>query len=303
MPYFGFNAKGIMNPAQQTQFANSFLDRISSPAIKQDLVIRVTGGTSSQTTYDNDWTPDVIQAWANLQKRQGVRMVYVVNGNDSPANQADAIKRWMAAGARFDFLEMMNEYYLPKFARGDLSKAEVKEQVTPEKYVNTILPAFWAQLDQFHLPYYLILAPDKSGMGGGGENLTQWNDVVLNAIRTKYPDRDLNVTLHLYSRSADLSGFNYGQIDQVRAQLPAGRHIAVTEAGILDPSLSYAQAGSLAVQHYRNIMQHLRKGDYLLDQVLYNKNKRSNIATLSPQTGGLTPKGQAVLDYIQGGLK
>lgn len=302
LPFFGFNTKGAMDPGEQIQYANAYLDKITSPEIKQRLVIRVTGGTISQTTYGKDWTPEVIRQWTDLQKRQGVRFIYVVNGNDAPAEQAAAIQRWMDAGARFDFLEMMNEYYLPKFVSGDRSHAEVTRQVTPEDYVNSILPAYWKELDRFHLPYYLIFAPSRPGRDGAQQKMDEWNTVVSGAIRNKYPDKDLNATIHLYARGS-LAGFDYGQIDRLRQSLPPGRHIAVTEAGILDNALSYEQAGNLAVEHYRNIMAHLGKGDYLLDQVLYNMNKRGNIAALNPHTGGETPKGRVMLQFIQGGLR
>ncbi|HMN05734.1 MAG TPA: hypothetical protein PKD45_08405 [Flavobacteriales bacterium] len=300
-PFFGFNAKGNLNPEEQVRYANAFLDQITSPDTKKDLVIRVTGGTVSQTTYSKDWSTATVAAWTALQKRQGVRFIYVVNGNEPPAAQAANIQRWMDAGARFDLLEMMNEYYLPKFAKGDRSFAEVSGQVSPEKYVNTILPAYWKELDRFGLPYYLIFAPAK---GGGATNrLGQWNQVVADAIRNKYPGRQLNATIHLYADGNDLSTFDYGQIDRLRQSLPPGRHIAVTEAGILDPNLTFQQNGQAAVDHYRNILKHLQAGDYLLDQVLYNTGKKVSNAVLSPTTGGETMKGKVMLQFIQGGLR
>ncbi len=301
LPFFGFNAKGTVNTARQVQYANAFFDQLD-PQVKRNMAVRVTGGTQSQETYGPDWTDDMIGDWAALQKRQGVRFIFVVNGNDSPANQAALIQRWLNAGARFDFLEMMNEYYLPKFANGDTRKAEVTQKITPEKYVDEILPAFWQELDQFKLPYYLIFAPAKDNQSD--DRMEDWNKAVAAAVNGKYASRDLNATIHLYLRGqASAGNFDYGQIDRLRASLPKGRHIAVTEAGIIDPAMDLQQMGPATITHERNILAHLRPGDYLLDQVLYNPGKRNNTTILSDLNGGETAKGKAVLQFIQGGLK
>lgn len=303
LPYFGFNAKGTLDVEQQTRYANAYFDQIPEN-IKRNMVIRVTGGTYSQLTYEKDWTPERIKAWVDLQKRQGIRFIYVVNGNDTPVDQAVVIQKWLDADASFDFIEMMNEYYLPKYAKGDLSRAEVKEVVTPEAYVNTILPDLWKALDRFNLPYYVIFAPSRRGHDAAEKIMDHWNDVVSDAIKNKYPDRQLNATIHLYLRdSADLKEFDYDQIDRLRKELPAYRHIAITEAGVINPSLSYQQAGVTAVAHYRNILKHLQPGDYLLDQILYNAGKKNNTAALNPLTNGETMKGKVILQFIQNRLR
>lgn len=298
LPFFGFNTRGDQDPEIQVRLANNFLSQIDNDVVKRNLVIRVTGGTRSQTTYASDWTDRMISDWAQLQKTHGIRLVYVVNGNDTPANQAALIKRWQKAGAHFDFLEMMNEYYLPKYAKGDRSDPEVTQAITPEKYVDQILPDFWKELDQFNLPYYVIFAPTRPGRPAADQRLAQWNDVVANAVKNKYPKRQINATIHLYVRNGDeLRNFDYDQIDRLRRSLPPGRHIAVTEAGALDPKLSYAQVADAATAHYRNILRHLRPGDYLLDQVLYAPNKRTT-ALLSGAINGETPKGAAMRRFI-----
>lgn len=303
LPFFGFNTRGDQDAAEQVKLADAYLGRIGNAKIKQNLVIRVTGGTRSQTTYGNDWTDAMINDWAGLQRAQGIRLVYVVNGNDTPANQAALIKRWQRAGARFDFLEMMNEYYLPKFAKGDRSDPEVTQVITPQKYVDQILPAFWKELDQFNLPYYLIFAPSRPDRPAADQRLSAWNDVVAGAMNSTYRGRQLHATIHLYVRNAgELSSFDYGQLDRLRKAMPAGRHIAVTEAGALDTKLSYEQVAQTAMAHYRNILRHLEPGDYLLDQVLYAPNKRTT-ALLSGAYNAETPKGTLMRGYILGRLK
>lgn len=303
LPFFGFNAKGTLEVIQQTGYANSYFDQIKSKDIKENLVVRVTGGTQSQLTYGNDWTKDRISNWVALQKKHGIRFIYVVNGNDSPVKQANIIKKWLDVGAHFDFIEMMNEYYLPKYARGDTSFEEVTEEVTPEKYVDIILPVYWKQLDQFHLPYYLIFAPTRSNPGANAV-MEHWNEVLTTAIQNKYPNRQLNATIHLYIQNKnDISQFDYGQIDRLRSTLPSGRHIAVTEAGVINKDLDYQMAGEMAIAHYRKILEHLRPKDYLLDQILYNSSKNNNTAALNPEYNGETPKGKAILQFILGKLQ
>lgn len=299
-PYFGFNAKGSKDTAVQTARTDALLGRITDRTARRDLVIRVSGGTISQTTSEADWTDAMIGSWVTLQRKYGVRFIYVVNGNDAPAAQAALIERWLDAGARFDFIEMMNEYYLPKFAAGDGGDPGVSRAVTPELYVNKLLPAYWRALDRFHLPYYLIFGP-ATGRANAAARNEHWNEVVARAVTVTYRKRDLNATVHLYVRGGSLSGYDYGQIDRLRASLPGGRHIAVTEAGILDPGLSSRDLGRLAVTHYRDILRRLRPGDYLLDQVLFSPVPGNNTADLD--RNGITPKGTVVLDFIRGGLR
>jgi len=295
--YFGFNAKGLMNTSQQTQYANNFFGRVDN-WIKSNLAVRVTGGTSSQITFGNNWTNEAINYWVALQKQHNLRFIYVVNGNDTPANQSNLIQRWIGAGARFDFLEMMNEYYLPKFANGDTGFEEVTRMVTPEIYAKEILPDFWATLDHFNLPYYIIFAPNRPNQPLAQQKMDHWNKIMVDSVITIFPHRNIHATIHLYDSGEALSNFDYNQIDSLRAKLPAGRHIAITEAGIVNENLTIQQVGTKAVEHYNNLLPHLRPGDYLLDQVLYNDGANNNTANLSPVYQGTTPKGNQLLEFI-----
>jgi len=299
LPYFGFNAKGNMEVAEQTSYANSYFSQIPAD-IKKNLVVRVTGGKVSQTTFNDDWTDENIGTWVLLQQTQGLRLIFVVNGNDTPINQKNLIQRWINAGARFDFIEMMNEYYLLKYALGDTSNPEVTESVSPQKYVDTILPNFWSQLDVFNLPYYVILAPTTTGNLQTYYNA--WNDTLINAIYNKYASRKLNATLHCYIQGAGMD-FNYNQISYLKSILPASSHLAITEAGIIDSTINYQQSGTFAIEHYKKIIDRLTTGDYLLDQVLYNTSQNNNTANLNPEYNGVTPKGALMLPFINNWLQ
>lgn len=301
-PYFGFNAKGLLNTGQQVSYAQQYFSQMHS-WIKPNIVIRVTGGTASQTAFENDWTNETISQWTALQQQHQLRFIYVVNGNDSPQNQHDIIQKWISAGARFEFLEMMNEYYLPKFTHGDTSFEEVSRVVTPEIYANEILPEFWEELDRFNLPYYIIFAPTRPDKPDAQQKMDHWNRVMLDSVIPVYSQRNIHATLHLYDSGDDLSSFDYDQIRRLRLQLPEDRHIAVTEAGIINDSLNSDECGLLAVVHFKNLLAQLQKGDYLLDQVLYNTSANNNTANLSPGYSGITPKGTRILQFVNNQLQ
>lgn len=295
-PYFGFNTKGSVNTIEQVALADSFFKELT-PDIVKNLTIRVTGGTLSQTTYPADWTDAMITAWVRLQQKFNFKMIFVINGNDSPANQANLIQRWVDKGAKFEFLEMMNETYLPKYLTGNtVDHPEVTEAITPQKYSDTLLPNFWAHLDQFNLSYYVCLARKNPSNPNQQQSIENWNNTIISAITGKYLSRDVNVTLHLYT-SEDNSGFDYNQINEVRASLPAGRHIAITEAGVLSETLSNEAIGQLAVEHYKQILNNLQPGDYLLDQVLYAPGPDNNTANLS-SLHGVTQKGKRIQAFL-----
>jgi len=123
--------------------------------------------------------------------------------------------------------------------------------------------------------------------------------VVIDAVNRRYATRRLNVALHLYT-GAELDSFAYDQIDRLRARIPSGRRIAISEAGVLDPGLPSGELGRLDVEFLRRVTAHLRRGDYLLDQVLYNPRGRGNTASLNPESSGMTPKGKLVLAFLKG---
>lgn len=290
---YGFNAKGSLNTIEQTTYVAAMLSGLT-PALRQQLHIRVSGGTLSQKeTFGSPWTDAMMDAWIQVQEDSGVGFVYVVNGNDSPANQLAFIQRWIARGAHFSFVEMMNEYYLPKFANYDamtMHPDEATRQVTPVDYVEEILPAYLAVLGPLDLPFFVICAP------AGNPRLDAWNEVVVGALEA-HPGWNAGVTLHLYD---DGSGsFDYDQITRLRDSLPSGTRIAVTEAGLIDESITdYEEAGRRTVAHYDEIASRLEPGDYLFDQILYSNYAADTTATLHPSAGGITAKGRAVLDWL-----
>lgn len=294
-PYFGFNAKANLQMQVQIAYADALFDEIPSEA-KENLTIRIPGGTLSQKVYSQDFSDDELKSWATLQEKHGFRMVFVVNGNDSPNNQKMFIQRWMDAGVRFDFLEMMNEYYLSKFAKGSTEKAEVSQKVTPQLYVNEILPMFFNELDGLGLPYFVICAPAKKGKSG--ERLDAWNDVIVAALNDQFKNREMGIVLHLYKRS-DASAYDYAQINRLRGRISYQPKVAITEMGILDDNASWSEIAEPTKQHYTRIFSQLGSGDYLFDQVLFNTYGKDNIATLHPKTNGLTPKGEKVVELIK----
>ncbi len=289
-PTVGFNAKGSLDTAIQVQAANSLFAGLPATLVS-GMVIRVTGGTRSQTEVSASWTDEQILAWVGLQKTFSLKFVFVINGNDTPQNQLAFVKRWQKAGAQFAFLEMMNEYYLPKYRTGDTSFDEVTRSVSAKQYATEILPVWFQTLDELRLPYFVIGAPVKAGSSGA--SLVSWNKVMVEAIQGPFRSRRLGITIHLYT---DGSGsFDYLQVETLRKQLPEGTPIAITEAGILNID-DESRMAIATRDHLTKILQVLKPGDFLLDQILYKDKGAGLEGTLGPD--GLTTKGKAVVEVF-----
>ncbi|MCC6648094.1 MAG: hypothetical protein IT374_21310 [Polyangiaceae bacterium] len=262
-------------------------------ATRARVHVRVTGGTASQTFAPDDWSAEQVNGWVGLQKKHGIGFVFVVNGNDTPESQHEFLQRWVTAGARLSFLEMMNEYYLGKFRDpkkvGDPDFPEVTRVVTLQDYTDSILPTYMAALSGFGLPMFVIGAPKGPESDG-------WNTAIRDFLvktRAAQPQLGLGVTVHLYDRGAP---FDYGQLDALRGLMPSGTPIAVTECGLLDDSVKTPEESAARhLAHDTQVLAHLVPGDYLLDQVLYSHTPL--VTTLAP--GGLTPKGAAVVGLFE----
>jgi hypothetical protein len=289
----GFNAKGTVDTATQLKVVDQTFAKFPREIVK-NWTIRITGGTRSQSDYPRDWSDTTIKSWADLQKKYGFQYVYVVNGNDTPKSQYANILRWQKFGAKFAFIEMMNEYYLPKFKRGDTSVDEVTRAITPQSYVNEILPTFFKEIEKLRLPMFVILAPMK-GETRQAEYYAEWNKTVVNSLKTKFASKKLGVTIHLYQRSGET--FDYSQIGKIRQTLPANTPIAITEAGATDYKSDEEKAAATR-KHFTSILKELKPGDYLLEQILYKGTTDGWEGSLIPS--GMTEKGKAVFDLYMG---
>jgi hypothetical protein len=290
----GFNAKGALKPAEQARLFDELLDS-QSAELKKHLHVRVTGGTVSQRVFPADWSNGDLKTWIDLQKKHGFGLVYVLNGNDTPQSQAAFITKWIDMGARFTFLEMMNEYYLSKYQKGDRSKPGVGKAVDCDLYTNDIIPSYAAALQDFELPIFLIFAPMK-GKGKVDDYNQDWNEGVAKFMKQGMEGFQFGAAVHLYTDGGD---FDYGQLDRLREMLPDGTPIAVSECGLAVRESDLDQVGKITASHYRQINAHLVEGDYLFDHVLYNNYSNDNSATLHPQFKGLTPKGRYVIEWMQ----
>lgn len=292
--HLGFNAQGNVNVPEQVAYAQTMLQQLS-PAQRAGMLIRVLGGTASQRLGPGDWSDADIMSWVSLESSTGIGLSFTVNGNDSAASQRAFYDHWVSLGAKFRFIEMMNEYYLPKYTKGDTSNPEVTRAVNADDYVTSILPEYFSAFSGVGLRFFVILAPVNPAATGSGN--AAWNDTVISHLGS-FGDVPLGVTIHLYKVS-DL--YDYNQVDQVVARLPSGMPVAITESGLLDPSVvngaGYAQA---ATDHLSAIFSKLRPGDFLLDQVLYGQGAEVGPDELHPKYGGITPKGQAVVTYFKG---
>jgi len=295
LPKLGFNCKASYNIVQQTVLAEQLFSKLNKEVL-ENMVLRIPGGTRSQKDFAADWPDEKMKLWTHLQAKYGYSMVYVVNGNDSPANQLAIIRRWQKNGARFEFLEMMTEYYLPKFSKPNLSKPEVTRRVDEKIYTEEILPAFYHHLDSLELPYFLIFAPVKTSKMGR-ERYGNWNDHMVDYINANVSVRELGVVLHLYQKDCS-TPYDYDQIDRLRKRFVKSTSIAITELGVLDRAIPMEDHPTASIQHIAEVVNRLKQGDYIMDQVLYHDYKNGNQqANLHPMYGGISPKGEAVVNY------
>jgi hypothetical protein len=293
----GTNAKGTLKIDQQIAMADKYFEDFG-PDLLNNFHIRLPGGTRSQRETTADWSDAQIKMWVDLQKKHNFNLIWVVNGNDPPQNQKAFIQRWMNMGGKFSFIEMMNEYYLPKYAQGKLDKAEVTRKVTAEDYAGEILEAYLPVISELNLPIFVHVAPKRTGKQG--QQYAHFNSVLTKAVSGKYKSYKLGVAVHLYEKAEP---FDYGQIAELRAQLPPGTPLAITEAGNLNESILRAPKANETVAphiyaHYRKLAAQLKPGDYLIDHTLYNDYKNEGEASLHPNFKGVTPKGKAVLKMM-----
>ena len=291
----GFNAKGDLNNPAQLSMVDALMDDLSTE-IKSHMHIRVSAGTRSQRRLPSDWAESDVRGWCELQKKHGFGLVYVVNGNDAPENQAEFVAKWLAYGAKFSFIELMNETYLSKYREGDASRPGAEGQITIEDYTDRLVPAFSEHLAPFDVPLYLVFAP-KKGKGKKRTYNDEWNEAVGGFASQAPEGHTYGAVVHLYFDGGE---YDYGQIDRLRAMLPEGTPIAVTEAGLsARTGYNYDERGELIEAHYRKINARLKPGEYLFDHILYTDYDNDMDATLHPNYKGISPKGEYVLRWMR----
>lgn len=306
----GFNAHGQTQPKQQALCARHWLGALA-PTQRAPVTIRVLGGTASQRYGSDTWSDGGgesggIQEWVDMARELGVGLSFTVNGNESPAAQRAFYDRWVSAGAPLRFIELMNEYYLKKFAtfgeptwKCDDGCPEVTRKVTPEIYVNDILPSYLAAFADVDTRFYVILAPRKDAQSQPGDAPSVWNDTVLAFIEAHHTSLRLGATVHLY-RDAGATAFDYAQLDELIARLPSDVPLAITEAGVRSDDAQFYGTQAFveqSVDHLRQMHARLRPGDAIFDQVLYLKAFPSTADVYLAGQGGceVSPKGAAML--------
>jgi len=296
LPEVGFNLKASLVIDEQIRYTDTLFSKFNK-GVLEHMILRIPGGARSQKEYSEDWSDEMMKLWIGLQKKYGFSFMFVVNGNDSPANQLRVIRRWISNGAKIESLELMSEYYLPKFSQPKLEKPEVTKRVDVEMYTEEILPDYYPYLDSLNLPYYLIFAPAKKNRFGQPRH-ADWNEHMINYLMVQNQPQKFGATLHLYQKDVTKE-YDYAQIDRLRNSLPENTPISITEMGVLDQSISIDRHVQASIQHMDSVVSHLRKDDSLMDQVLYhNYSKEDRMANLHPRDGGISPKGNALIEYF-----
>lgn len=298
----GFNTKGSLDTVNQCKYVEKQFAKLKkNKADTSKIYLRLQGGTISQKSYSKNWSTRQVSLWAKLQKKYKCKYIFVINFNDTAANQLKFYQRFIKAGIHFSIIELGNEQYLPRFARPYTSQYdEITKRtanMTTSKYVklsNTYIKLF----KKYKLPFYVQFAPDSEN---NKASYAKWNTAIASAINNnKFASSDIHGTIHLYERKG-AGSLNARQINSLRKRIKKKIHIAVTESGVTDkkgklPENDYADQ---EVNLEKRILMQLKPGDILLNQVLYTNYKTTGSAVLHPQSKGLTVKGSKILNLFK----
>ena len=300
--HVGFNAKGNLDTANQYKYVAKQLAQLKKDkADTSKIYLRLLGGTVSQKTDTRDWSASQIEAWAKLQRQYKCKYIFVVNFNDTAANQLKFYQRMQKYGIRFSLIELGNEQYLPKFAQARVGKYEEVTKRTanmsPAKYIK-LSNEYMKVFKKYKLPFYVQFAPEsaRNQVAYG-----KWNTEIIKAINAKkfISDR-VNGTIHLYERNG-AGTLNENQISNLRKRIKQNIHIAVTESGVIDKKgvLSAKAYAQQELELTKRILSQMKSGDIFLNQVLYTDYKTEGSAVLHPDSDGLTVKGKLLMKYFK----
>ena len=292
----GFNAKGSLSVKEQCSYISKQLGTWKKDKIDTSKIwIRLQGGTISQKTYPKDWSADEYRQWADIQKKYKVKLIFVVNLNDTASSQLGLYKKFVKAGLKFSAIELGNEQYLARY-KGSLTEKydEVTKRtanMTPAKYIK-LCNEYIKVMKNYKLPFYVQFAPENST----NKDYAAWNKEIAKGInKNQFLSTDIHGTIHLYERNGS-GTLNEKQITSIRKLVNKPIHMAITESGVVD------KKGELTEQQYikqevaltKRILSEMKKGDIILNQVLYTDYKTIGSAVLHDKSKGLTSKGKAI---------
>jgi hypothetical protein len=260
-----------------------FLSLIQSKGYDTSRIwFRPRGGTGSQIWTETNWPNAMIDGWASLQATYGIKLIYVVNYNQTTIWNKDLIDLKHSRGMMHSAIEYGNEFYLNKFKTGDVTKPEVTVLTTfptVASYINATMPKITA-FGYLNLPHFIILAPyGKNGVYSGTQAnyFQEWNGTIITTINAN-PSLDLNTTIHIY----DTNGlFPFTSLETLyRSKLPQGRKIFVTEWGKVDEEtgalpetidpLDLVFSANQTIELGNNIRNYLVEGDVAFNHQFYN---------------------------------
>jgi hypothetical protein len=176
--------------------------------------LRVWGGSRGMATYPSlDSVPRIIrnnprrfsvvteeevQDLLSLQIAHGVRIIYMVNINDSLESQYRFIQHLLEVGLDIAILELGNEIYLRKYLFGDLEALGVTRSWSPQEYVEEVLDHWAPRLHSFQIPMYLVGASHGIEQTPGNDIRREWNRVLLEGLE-RGSQFISGVTFHRYA--------------------------------------------------------------------------------------------------------
>lgn len=292
----GFNAKGSLSVKEQSSYLSKQLESWKKDKVDTSKIwIRLQGGTISQKTYPKDWSNDECERWAQIQKKYKIKLIFVVNLNDTASSQLGLYKKMVKAGLKFSAIELGNEQYLARYKTSLTNKYdEVTKRtsaMTPAKYIK-LCNEYIKVMKTYKLPFYVQFAPENSS----NKDYAAWNKEIAKAINDeKFLSTNMHGTIHLYERNGSGS-LNEKQISSIRKLVNKQIHMAVTESGVVDKSgkLTEKQYINQEVALTKRLLKEMKKGDIILNQVLYTDYKTIGSAVLHSKSKGITNKGKAI---------
>jgi len=245
---------------------------------------------------------DQIDGLLALQQAHGTQLVYDVNVNDQLDSQTEFLTLLLERGVDIAMLEMGNELYLPKFAKGDTSAIGVTRAWTVDQYVD-LLRDWGPRLRDVvpGVPLYGVGASHGSTDAAGDTTRRQWNESLFAAIKQR-PGLIDGITFHHYA-GGDASGASDEEVTVGDAEFAyldtfGDLPVAITESGYRSATVTEATLNR-AEAFWSALRARLKPGDVFGIHVMYNPSNQAGSRAMSLyDENGRTAVGDRVAQWL-----
>lgn len=250
-----------------------------------------------------------VKDFIRYTRAHGKEVIWTLNMTSRTLEtEMEYVKQLMKNGLNITAFEYGGEFYLPKYAKGDLSKKAVVEKVTAEIYTDMLsewLPAFMEVLPLSEGDHIVIGASHGNSDSQRDRYRKQWNTTVAAYLQAEFPEiaDDLSWSFHLYAGARSKAG--KGEEDVVdrldfsfMKEFPEEMKIFVTESGYEVAGFSASELKK-ARDFWAALYRALRPGDVFGIHMLVHKGNKPNPYALIDRSGELTPVGEKFRDWLK----